>query len=57
MATTEIEYANKDITLFEDFQVFLRGIWESDMKRDWTIYSVDRQSQFWNNRDIVDRPK
>jgi hypothetical protein len=57
MATTKIEYASKDITLFKDFQVFLRGIWKSDIKRDWTIYTIDHQSEFWSTRDIVDRPK
>ena len=55
MTATKIEYANKDITLFQDFQVFLRGIWESDGKRDWTIYTIDHESQFWDNRDVVDR--
>ena len=55
--TARTEYASKDITLFQDFQVFLRGVWESDRKRDWTIYTINRQSQFWDNRDVVDQKK
>jgi hypothetical protein len=45
------------INILQDFQVFLRGIWKSDGKRDWTIYTDDHQSEFWNTRDIVDRSK
>ena len=45
------------IKILQDFQVFLRGIWVSNKKRDWTPYTIDRKSQFWDNRDVVDQRK
>jgi hypothetical protein len=55
--TTEISKTHKDKSVFQTFADFLKDTWKSDDKRP-EIYSREQQfSFFWDNRDVVDRPK
>lgn len=57
METTEISKTHKDKSVFQTFFDFLKDTWKNDEGRP-DIYLREQQfAYFWDNRDIVARPK